>query len=451
MKTKIKKAFHILLALMLACILFNDCAVSSRAYAADIGSDTLNALSRYLNDWFGKPLKAATLGGGMAVGYALDHPTITAGETYTTVLPAYQFVGKVRYTYSPAVNGISSELITCYVNFCGDNNTSDWYPDWSDQYFDNVFLNPNEMLYVRQFSNGDIQNIRVRYLRFPSFSNAGTSLRIYQNGISVAYWTSTGVPGSGEETYGGTISTYSGGQINFMTNTVNKIDIPRTSIFSAENLIKGDYSMNQFYCSYASTNDASLYNSVQTYVTNNNYNVNYPGAMYPFKLLRLVAGTKITNNNVNYYNDYGITFDNDTNTFNFDYSTYNTYVESTDGSDFLELFNQVYSFQPELNANFNGNNYIDYTDILPPVVELDPDEPGGVSIPPAWLEPYPPLILDNNLDFELSPVPTNTIPADTLSNMGRLAGMGWNFYDALGLASPIIAIAVLSVLIKKIT
>ena len=49
--------------------------------------------------------------------------------------------------------------------------------------------------------------------------------------------------------------------------------------------------------------------------------------MYPFKLLRLVSGTKITNNNVNIYKDYGITFDNDTNTFNFDYSTYNTYVE----------------------------------------------------------------------------------------------------------------------------
>ena len=69
-------------------------------------------------------------------------------------------------------------------------------------------------------------------------------------------------------------------------------------------------------------------------------------------------------------------------------------MSSTDGSDFLDIFNQVYSYQPELNANFNGNNYIDYTDILPPVVVPDPEEPGGVGIPPAWLEPYPPLTLD---------------------------------------------------------
>ena len=222
MKTKIKKAFHILLALVLACILFNDCAVSSRACAADVGSETLNALSRYLNDWFGKPLKAATLGGGMAVGYALDHPTTTAGETYTTVLPAYQFVGKVRYVYSPPENGITSELITCYVNFCGDKNTSSWFPDWSDEYYNNVVLNPNTILYIRQFSNGDIQSIRVQYNKFPGFSNNGASLRIYQNGANVSYWTYNGIPGySGvTETYQGTLDTYSGGQIDFKINTV---------------------------------------------------------------------------------------------------------------------------------------------------------------------------------------------------------------------------------------
>lgn len=458
MKTNLKKFFHIVLALILACILFNDCTALARAYASTI-TDSIDSTTRFIDNFIDFYADRFSDTYSFVTGYkgVWTDKTIadfnranSDGSGELKSYPLYSFTGKVINDYFNINNSVD-DVEARDINYIYLSTSTNLNPSNRNALpgFSNVV--PQEF-----YSGEDVPQVGTLFiLRTHVDLNTGDPLSAkryalvpldympnivyYVNGNISIYFSGRFHLYVDGVLQSGTLS-YSDFSITFYNSTVNSCVYrnglsfyPNDSQFFSFN---GNW--NRWYITDISTNNTDFYDDYTN--TLNTVYVDTPSAKPPVSLVGLPMGTVITEETVNNYNY--ITYSDD----KFKLDTYELGVDfDTNIKPQLQLdFDNVYKKQPLPGLNFDSDIFYNYLEFFSLPLSSD-------YLPEEWLEHYPPLTLDHNLDFEMSPVPSNTVPADTLSTMGRLAGMGWNFYDALGLASPIIAIAVLSVLIKKIT
>lgn len=429
----------------------SSCSSLLVAYAADaITASQIAEKTRYCQGFGLKYINAAAAAFTYSTGYALAHPTISGGESYVTVLPAYTLVGKLRLVYS----NNDSELITCYANFQGDNNTSSWSPTWDNEYLANVSILPQTLLWTRQHGS-TVTSFELSLSSMPYVYNSGASIYYNHTSNSALMTSYPGLLGYGGVTavdgVSETINLSTGQNYYFRTNTVNSIDRSYSSDPPTnKNLAYGDYSLTTYYCSYCLTNDETLYNNVKTgsqYQINNNKQQE----LFPIFLMGLKKGIRITRNNVTNYNDYGITFDINNNTYNYDYNTANNYYNTVVTNQFMTEFDNIYTRQPDIGLTFTADNCINnYVAISPPSLLPSSGGSGGsFSLPDNWLEDYPALQTNPNIEINSVPVPTETIPPDLAGKMVAISQKGFDLFNCFGLAAPLIAITVFGIVYKR--
>ena len=171
----------------------------------------------------------------------------------------------------------------------------------------------------------------------------------------------------------------------------------------------------------------------------------------PFK-----SGKTINNTTVNNYNDYGITYDNDTNQFELDIDALAAALGAAITPEFQGLFDGTFELQPEIGANFDNSPSLDFnytTDFDLSIdnlfKELFPDYGGGGG---SWEPPTYPSV--NTSTYIPASVPSyetyvmQTVPDGVLSSARTYMSLGWDLFDGLGLVALVIPLALLGILWK---
>lgn len=156
------------------------------------------------------------------------------------------------------------------------------------------------------------------------------------------------------------------------------------------------------------------------------------------------TGTQITTENVTNYNDYGVTYNQDSGEFELDLDVLTAKVEADITPKFDLSFKGVYENQPAIDGDFtvNDNNYIDITDkyitdivdkFYPPASGWEPPSYPAIDTTPLFPATYP-------------TVPTGTLPPSFGQGLGETLSNGWTLYDSLGLTAILVPIIIMLLL-----
>lgn len=156
------------------------------------------------------------------------------------------------------------------------------------------------------------------------------------------------------------------------------------------------------------------------------------------------TGSEITTENVTNYNDYGVTYNNDSGEFELDLDVLTAKIEADITPKFDLAFKGVYENQPDIDGDFtvNDKNYIDITDkYITDIVDK--------FYPPAsgWEPPSYPAV--NTSVYIPADVPSyetyavQTVPSSILTQSGSWLHLSYDFFDDLGLIVYIIPLVIL--------
>lgn len=225
--------------------------------------------------------------------------------------------------------------------------------------------------------------------------------------------------------------------------------------------IGGRFLTRPWYFSYAYFNNGD---SNPTYLTNN-FNNNITNTINPKNPPAYIVpndspfktGKTINNTTVKNYNDYGITYDNDTNSFELDIDALAAALGAAIIPEFQGLFDGTFELQPEIGANFGDSPALDFNynsdfdlTIENLFKELFPDTGGGGGS--SWEPPFYPAV--NTSTYIPATVPNyetyavQTVPDGVLSSARSYMSLGWDLFDGLGLVALVIPLAILGILWK---
>lgn len=197
--------------------------------------------------------------------------------------------------------------------------------------------------------------------------------------------------------------------------------------------------------SFLGNSNNSLTVAPQSFTITNdpqNYDPRKPPANFNVDPL-LLTDKQLTPENVNNYNDYGITYNNNTMEFELDIDALAGALAGMLQPDFQGKFDLVYDNQPPiggsdwtdltLNYNTDLDNKINDLDLI--VKDLLPAEP--------WQEPSFPALETNPLvDYTYPTLPTQTVPQNVIDDVGTVLDIGFDCIDVLDIAGILIALAV---------
>lgn len=304
---------------------------------------------------------------------------------------------------------------------------------------------PNDLCFERQLDTGDTQYFIAR-LYDPSTQscNATNYSGSSEFGVEFNFWYPNArvIDSNGLHTF----SLPSNHPIYFVSSSVNSIDTLHQMQYNPEDLV---YSSNltiatqqTFYCSYVVTNDRPENRAVINENIYNTYN-NYDFRKFPIYRItnnKFQSYDQYSNYETKYYNEYyidnGITINNNNQT-EIDYDTLQANISAPLELQFKSLFDDIYSFQPDIGLEFNEtNNTIDYPSIVNPL------PPSGGWQPPS----YPAVNTSVYIPAEVPTYQTyalQTIPDSYISGTGDWFYFAYDLFDGLGLLVFIVPLVIL--------
>lgn len=218
-----------------------------------------------------------------------------------------------------------------------------------------------------------------------------------------------------------------------------------------ENLAKFHSSPWILTSGYCNIQYPNAYNySIQRNTTNNINNVidpEYPPVYIVPNTSPFNSGKTINQTTINNYNDYGMTYNSDTSSFELDPTVLAAALAAEIDPTFAGLFGGVFSAQPAIGLGFDtpdlelGSNYIDLIDdAVDLIIENSQNQGGGGS---SWQPPsYPAVNTSAYIPATYPTIPTNTYPSDYLPAMADTVNDGWDLFDSLGILSFLIPIVI---------
>lgn len=426
------------------------------AHADTLTFDEILSDTRYTDSFLNKPAMTG-VGFGISAATAMLDVQPAGDNIELRFKSFYETTGKVKLLYQAYLNGsyqtLFSETVTCYAFFV-PQGSQQWFtgtltppdmPQWSLE-----GIMPNDLCFERQLDTGDTQYFIAR-LYDPNTQDctatnyAGSS----QFGVEFNFWYSNArvIDSDGLHTF----SIPQNHPITFVSSSVNSIDALQQQQYNPEDLV---YSSNLtvatkqlFYCSYVITNDRPENTTVINENSYNTYN-NYDFRKFPVYRItnnKFQSYDEWNNYETKYYDEYyidnGITINND-NKLVIDYDTLQVKISNPLELQFKSLFDDIYSFQPDIGLEFNlNNNTIDYPAII------NPSGGGG-----GWQEPFYPEI--NTEPVITATVPyyqvyvSETVPSNIISSSEKVVSMGWGFLGSLGLTALIVPLVIAALLWK---
>lgn len=422
------------------------------AHADTITNTDIEIKTRYSDKFLNSPA-ATGVGFGISAATAMLDVQPAGDNIELRFKSFYETTGKVRLLYQAYVNGsyqtLFSETVTCYAFFV-PQGAQQWFngtltppdmPNWSLE-----GIMPNDLCFERQLDTGDTQYFIAR-LYDPSTQScdatnySGSS----QFGVEFNFWYSNGrvIDSNGLHTF----SIPSNHPIDFVSSSVNSIDEIQSMQYYPDDLV---YSSNltiatkqKFFCSYVVTNDRpenTMVINENVYQTYNNYDYRqFP--VYRITNNKFQSYDTYNNYETKYYDEYyidnGVTINNNNKT-EIDYDTLQANISAPLELQFQSLFDDIYSFQPDIGLEFNEtNNTIDYPAIVNP---LPPSGDG-------WQPPSYPAV--NTSVYIPAEVPTyqtyalQTIPDSYISGTGDWFYFAYDLFDGLGLLVFIVPLVIL--------
>lgn len=421
-------------------------------YADAITNTDIETKTRYTDKFLNSPA-ASGVGFGVSAAAAMVDVQPAGDNIELRFKSFYETTGKVRLLYQAYVNGsyqtLMSETVTCYAFFV-PQGAQQWFngtltppdmPQWSLE-----GIMPNDMCFERQLDTGDTQYFIARLYNPNTQDCSATNYSGSSNfGVEFNFWYSDArvIDSNGLHTF----SISSNHPIRFISSSVNSIDELQSMQYYPDDLVFSSNltvaSKQTFYCSYVVTNDRPENTTV---INENNYNTynNYDYRKFPIYRItnnKFQSYDQSTNYETKYYDEYyidsGITINNDYKT-EIDYDTLQSSISAPLELQFKSLFDDIYSFQPDIGLEFNDtNNTIDYPSIVNPL----PPSTGGWE-PPS----YPAVNTSAFIPAEYPTIPTETMPPAYGQAIGSTLQHGWDFFDGIGLLAFIIPMVVLLLL-----
>lgn len=241
----------------------------------------------------------------------------------------------------------------------------------------------------------------------------------------------------------------------FQGSSVNSIKVFKFSTNTAVEMkdicyrTTGGYYPNVFSISSTVSNDYEFSQSVDNYYINNSY-WRFPNVYYNNH-----AGDTITNNNVSNYNDYGYTYNNITNSIEFDPDIFSRFLDADIIPKFELAFDDIFSHFPDIDAKF-GDIDVKYNDIIEIMNEINnPDLPStttgtyplvtgdlnvnvsvDVTFPEEFYKKYPALttepafvVKNPDIDYALDA----PLPLEILDSVGNVLNIASDFIQDSGL------------------
>lgn len=211
--------------------------------------------------------------------------------------------------------------------------------------------------------------------------------------------------------------------------------------------VTAGYYPNVFSISSTVTNDYEFSQSVNNYYTNNSY-WRFPNVYYNNN-----AGDTITKNNISNYNDYGYTYNDITNSIEFDPDIFAGFLDNDIIPKFKLAFDDIFSHFPDIDAEF-GDLDLKYTNIVDIMNEINnppatttgiyPVVTGDVNVnvsvdvtfPPEFYKTYPPLttqpaFIAKNPDIDYAF--DEPLPLEILNSSGKILNMATEILTDNGL------------------
>ena len=166
----------------------------------------------------------------------------------------------------------------------------------------------------------------------------------------------------------------------FQGSSVNSLKVFNLSTNTAVEIsyicwnVTTQYHPNVFSISSTVTNDYEFSQSINNYYVNNSY-WRFPNVYYNNN-----AGDTITKNNVSNYNDYGYTYNDITNSIEFDPDVFAGFLDADVIPKFKLAFDDIFSHFPEINAKF-GDIDVKYNNIIDIMNEINnPNLPATTTV-----------------------------------------------------------------------
>lgn len=197
---------------------------------------------------------------------------------------------------------------------------------------------------------------------------------------------------------------------------------------------------NVFNISSTTSNDYQFSQSVNNYYTEFKY-WTLPNVYYNNK-----AGDIITYENVENYNQYGYTYNNVTNSIEFDPNLYSNFFDLDIKPKLENEFNNIFSHFPDIDATYSDDdtnvNYNNLVEIIKQLQQPSPVVTGNVNVdvdvtfPSEFYKTYPPLntepvfVAENpDVDFAFD----SPLPMRVLETSGGFISLASDFLEDIGL------------------
>lgn len=361
--------------------------------------------------------------------YMLENPTMSAGQKTGTFEEKISSVGKQRIYYS----------------------NSDVY--------ENITLGIN--------ATPKLKEAKIRVTR--SGFGALSTFYLYSSETSDLWltWNATGYEytgfnylysGSENYSYLNLVVTMRSFSVNSLpvTNTSSTTVLPDNAreILGYGN-IRIPYAENTF-----STNSRTYNGNHQLITNNNNYwnpctiNIN----AYP-----ILGGTTIDQTNISQYNTYGYTWNETTNSIDFDENVLLAYIENELIPQLEIMYKNAYQDFPDIDATVGDTDIIYENPFLPETTESDsgdlppatfPPNSGGGGLTPSELygvletEEYYILDLETGLpDISLNIPDAQSFPPDVISTAGTLSSFVIDLFENSGILPIFISLSILAFIV----
>ena len=444
MKKKIKKIFHVIMAFFLACIMFVRCTLLS-ASAVITEATVIISATKFISDIaLAVALKDKesdnnkNVGSVYADSVAVDYSKKSNDTIYTC--PVYSLYGKSRLDYT---NG-NYEVVSLHINIASFssfyvNQPADYSPSDYPLYANN-FPSCGTAVFIRTAYSSD--GTIIYSYNFEYVYDVMPTVILYNQSNSLGYRPNANGRGVYYKSNGDSISYSSlSNERYFKVSATNSIvlrsGLDWDSRYSDDSFLSGSYSLNTYFVTEVYSNDTNFINNVDNRYNSLNYGTGFKPVL---KKIGIEAKTTINNTNINNYSDYGLTYTN--NEYIFNHTTYENNFNSVDIPSIKRTWNDLYISQPDVGFSFDSDIRYNY-------VDLSVEPINNNYLPSEWLEAYPAIQTNPNIEINSVPVPTETIPPDLSGKMVAISQKGFDLFNSFGLAVPLIAITVFGIVYKR--
>ena len=410
----------------------------------------------------------------------------------TTGQNVFAFTAKRKLLLGTQNGEQQYELDTMY--FWRDHNHTTSV-DFTGVTVGNFFIQPNTFYITRQFSDGTFKAFYgdARQLNFNVSTQTGNYVNTpftitFNAGQTVTCYDEQGTMSSFSfPAQNSTSHTWSTLSFKILDDNLNAIDIDgfqkQAQYYPSfgQYISDGRLTNIQLLCNNASKSDGSMMrpnnyagsaegwgtwylssgsflgnsnNSItvapRSFTTTNdpqNYDPRKPPANFNVDPL-LLTDKQLTPENVNNYNDYGITYNDTTMQFELDLDALAAGIAGLISPDFKGNFDLVYDSQPDiggndwtnLNNNYNTDIENKLNDLDLVVKDLLPGEPFTVPY-------YPPVNTSAFIPAQYPTIPvTATFHPNYVKAVGNTLNNGWNLFDSLGLCVIVVPVVIMLLL-----